>query len=135
MKQILKFAAVGIGSGAINCLVYNAFLLCFQYFGIFEGFDYLLALFAGFVLSVLWSFIMSRKFVFTAPEEQVVVWYKALLRMYVVYSVTGVVLSSLLSLLWVEVLDIPKQIVSVINDIVCFPVTFLLNKYWSFRKN
>ena len=134
MKQILKCAAVGIGSGAINCLVYNVFLLCFQHFRILQGYDYLLALFMGFLLSVLWSFLMSRKFVFTAPEEQTVVWYQALLRMYVVYSITGVALSSLLSLLWVEVLQIPKQIVSVINDITCFPVTYLLNKYWSFKK-
>ena len=134
MKQFLKFAAVGIGSGGVNFLIYNAFLLCFQYFGILEGVDYLLALIAGFVFSVLWSFVLSRKYVFTAPGEQAVAWYIALVKMYLVYSITGVGLSSLLSLLWVEVLHIPRQIISIINDVVCFPVTFLLNKYWSFKQ-
>ena len=134
MKQFLRFAAVGVGSGAINFLVYNAFLLGFHFFDIFAGYDYLLALIAGFLLSVLWSFAMSRKHVFNDAQEQEV-WYKALLKMYVVYAITGVALSSLLSVLWVEVLEIPKQIVSILNDITCFPVTFLLNKYWSFKKN
>ena len=133
MKQIMRFAAVGIGSGTINFLVYNAFLLGFHFLHIFAGYDYLLALIAGFLLSVLWSFGMSRKYVFNSHGEQEV-WYKALLKMYVVYAFTGVVLSSLLSVLWVEVLEIPKQIVSILNDITCFPLTFLLNKFWSFKK-
>ena len=51
-----------------------------------------------------------------------------------VYSVTGIGLSSLLSLLWVHVLGIPKEVVTIINDILCFPVNFLLNKYWAFKK-
>ena len=134
MKQMLKFAAVGIGSGAVNFLVYNIFLFIFQYFHIFTGFDYLIALIAGFILSVLWSFLLSRKYVFTAPEARAVAWYTALLKMYIVYSITGIGLNSALSLLWVEVLGIPKQIVTIINDIAGFPITYLLNKYWSFRK-
>ena len=42
--------------------------------------------------------------------------------------------SSLLSLLWVCVFRIPKEIVTILNDTLCFPVNFLLNKYWSFKK-
>ena len=53
--------------------------------------------------------------------------------MYVVYSFSGIGLSSLLSLLWVPVLHIPKEVVTLLNDTLCFPVNFLLNKYWSFR--
>ena len=134
MKQLLKFAAVGIGSGAVNFLVYNAVLFIFQYCHIFAGFDYMIALVAGFLLSVLWSFLLSRKYVFNTPESRAVAWYEALLKMYIVYSITGIGLNSALSLLWVEVLGIPKQIVTIINDIVGFPVTYLLNKYWSFRE-
>ena len=29
---------------------------------------------------------------------------------------------------------IPKEIVTLLNDTLCFPVNFLLNKYWSFKK-
>ena len=54
--------------------------------------------------------------------------------MYLAYGFTGLVLNSLLSLLWVDVLGIPEAIISVINDTIAAPVNFLLIKYWSFRK-
>ena len=82
----------------------------------------------------LWSFLLSRKFVFTSAAERAVPWHRALIKMYVVYGITGVGLSTLLAVLWVRVLHIPKEIVTLINDILCFPITFLLNKYWAFAK-
>ena len=135
VRQALKFALVGFSSGVVNFLAYNGALAALRAMELLPKNDYLLALMAGFVLSVLWSFLMSRKFVFTSPEERAVPWYKALIKMYVVYSITGLGLSSLLSLLWVRGLHLPKEIVTVINDIVCFPVTFGLNKFWAFRKS
>ena len=134
VKQAFKFALVGLSSGVVNFLVYNSVLAVLQVFGMLPKVDYLVALTAGFVLSVLWSFALSRKYVFCSPQEQAICWYRALLKMYAVYAITGVGLSSLLALLWVNVLHIPKEIVTILNDIVGFPVTFLLNKYWAFRK-
>ena len=94
------------------------------------GYDYLVALFFGFVISVAWAFFFNRRFVFRSPGAP---WKESLIKVYITYSITGIGLSSLLSLLWVQVFDIPKEIVTIINDILCFPVNFLLNKYWSFR--
>lgn len=135
VKQALKFSLVGCGSGVVNFLAYNGALALLRAMKLLPKNDYLLALMAGFVLSVLWSFVMSRKFVFTSPEERSVPWPRALIKMYIVYSITGLGLSSLLSLLWVRGLHLPKEIVTLINDIVCFPVTFLMNKFWAFRKS
>lgn len=134
VKQALKFALVGCGSGVVNFLAYNGALAALRALQLLPKEDYLVALAAGFVLSVLWSFLLSRKFVFTSAAERAVPWYRALIKMYVVYGITGVGLSSLLAVLWVRVLHIPKEIVTLINDILCFPVTFLLNKYWAFAK-
>lgn len=135
VRQALKFALVGFSSGVVNFLAYNGALAALRAMELLPKNDYLLALMAGFVLSVLWSFVMSRKFVFTAPEEQAVPWYWALIKMYAVYAITGLGLSSLLALLWVNVLHIPKEVVTILNDIAGFPVTFLLNKFWAFRKS
>jgi putative flippase GtrA len=55
--------------------------------------------------------------------------------MFITYAFTGIILSPLLSLLWVYILDIPKEIITIINDTVAFPLTFFLNKHWSFRQN
>ena len=135
MKQILLFSGVGITSGIVNLGVYNGVLAILQAFGLFSGFDFLIAQAFGFFLSVAWSYLLNRRFVFTSPEERAVPWYGALIKMYVAYEATGIGLSSLLSLVWVYVLHIPKEILTVLNDTLCFPVNYLLVKYWSFKKS
>ena len=135
VKQAIKFSLVGFSSGVVNFLVYNGILAALRALRLLPQKDYLVALVAGFVLSVLWAFCLSRKFVFTSPEEQAVPWYRALIKMYAVYAITGLGLSSLLALLWVNVLHIPKEVVTILNDLAGFPVTFLLNKFWAFRKS
>lgn len=132
--QVILFAAVGISSGFVNLVVYNGVLLCLQLLGASHEFDFLIAQFFGFIVSVAWGFWLNRRYVFTFPEERAVPWLVALLKVYVTYAFTGIGLSSILSLVWVYVFDIPKEILPGLNDTLCFPVTFLLNKYWSFRK-
>jgi putative flippase GtrA len=135
MKQILLFSGVGITSGIVNLGVYNGVLFALRALGLFSGFDFLIAQAFGFFLSVAWSYLLNRRFVFTSPEERAVPWYSALIKMYVTYAATGIGLSSLLSLVWVYVLHIPKEILTVLNDTLCFPVNYLLVKYWSFKKS
>ncbi len=134
MMQVILFAAVGISSGIVNLGVYNIVLLLLQQLGLFAGFDFLIAQFFGFLISVGWSFWFNRACVFTSPAERAVPWQQVLVKVYLTYAVTGIGLSSLLSLLWVYVFDMPRAILTILNDMLCFPVNFLLNKYWSFRK-
>lgn len=131
MTQVLLFALVGFSSALVNLGVYNLALWGMQALSLFSGFDYLVALFFGFVISVAWAFFFNRRYVFRTPGAP---WKESLMKVYVVYSITGIGLSSLLSFLWVSVFGIPKEVMTIINDILCFPVNFLLNKYWSFRK-
>ena len=134
VKQFFLFAAVGISSAAVNLGVYNCILWVLRALDWFPGCDFLIAQIFGFIISVGWSFLLNRRFVFTSPEERAVPWLESLLKLYATYAFTGIGLSSLLSLLWVYVFGIPKEILTVLNDSLCFPVNFLLNKYWSFRK-
>lgn len=131
MIQVVLFALVGFSSALVNLGIYNLLLWFLQVLGLFPAFDFLVAQFFGFVISVAWAFILNRRFVFRSPGAP---WKESLVKVYVVYSITGIGLSSLLSLLWVHGLGIPKEVVTLINDILCFPVNFLLNKYWTFRK-
>ena len=132
--QVLLFALVGFSSGAVNLGVYNGVLFLLRTWGLLPGFDFLAAQFFGFMLSVLWAFLLNWRFVFTSPEERAVPWFRALVKTYLTYAATGIGLSSLLSLLWVYVFRIPKEILTVLNDALCFPVNYLLVKYWSFKK-
>ena len=131
MIQVILFAVVGFSSALVNLGVYNLALWGLRSLGWLPRFDFLVAQFFGFVISVAWAFFLNRRYVFRTPGAP---WKESLWKVYVVYSVTGIGLSSLLSLLWVPVLHIPKEVVTILNDTLCFPVNFLLNKYWSFRK-
>lgn len=127
----MLFALVGFSSALVNMGIYNLVLWCLQSFGWLARFDFLVALFFGFVISVAWAFWFNRRYVFRTPEAP---WKESLIKVYITYSLTGIGLSSLFSFLWVSVFHLPKEIVTLLNDILCFPVNFLLNKYWSFRK-
>ena len=131
MVQVLLFGLVGFSSALVNLGVYNLVLWGLQRLYLFSGFDFLVAQFFGFVISVAWAFWFNRRYVFRSPGAP---WKESLIKVYITYSLTGIGLSSLLSLLWIHVFDLPKEIVTLLNDTLCFPVNFLLNKYWSFRK-
>lgn len=131
MVQVLLFALVGFSSALVNLGVYNLVLWSLRFFGLFSGIDFLIAQLFGFVISVGWAFLLNRRYVFRTPGTP---WKESLIKVYITYSITGIGLSALLSLLWVCVFHIPKEVVTVLNDALCFPVNFLLNKYWSFRK-
>ena len=135
LKQILRFSAVGISSSLVNLGIYNGVLFILRSLNWFPGFDFLIGQFFGFVISVGWTFLLNRRYVFNAPKEKTVPWFRALLKVYITYAATGIGLSSLLSLFWVYVIHLPKEILTVLNDALCFPVAFLLNKYWVFRKS
>ena len=131
MVQIFLFALVGFSSALVNLGIYNLVLWAMQRLVWLPGYDYLVALFFGFVISVAWAFLLNRRYVFRAPGAP---WKESLIKVYITYSITGIGLSSLLSLLWIQVFGFPKELVTILNDLLCFPVNFLLNKYWSFRK-
>ena len=131
MVQVLLFGLVGVSSSLVNLGVYNLVLCCLQTLELFPGFDFLIAQFFGFVISVAWAFWFNRRYVFRTPNAP---WKESLIKVYITYSLTGIGLSSILSLMWIHVLELPKEIVTILNDTICFPVNFLLNKYWSFRK-
>ena len=111
MVQVFLFGLVGFSSALVNLGIYNLVLWILQILRWFPGFDFLVAQFFGFVISVAWAFWFNRRYVFRTPDAP---WKE--------------------SLLWVHVFGLPKEIVTILNDTLCFPVNFLLNKYWSFKK-
>ena len=130
----MKFGIVGLSNTVISYVIYVIALLLFQYAGILPRADYLVAQFIGFVLIVLWSFYWNRKYVFKA-ENEVVPWPQALIKTYISYAFTGIFLNSILSVLWVQWLGIPKMIAPIINLLVSVPLNFVMNKFWAFRGN
>ena len=131
--QFVKFGIVGVSNSVISYILYVVALLFLQNFNVFPTFDYIISQVISFLLSVLWSFYWNKKYVFTENEEPVP-WMKALLKTYISYAFTGLFLNSVLSILWVQILHIPKLISPIINLIIGVPINFLLNKFWAFSE-
>ncbi len=131
--QFVKFGLVGLTSTIVSYLIYLGSLLLLQHAKLFPRFDYLIAQFIAFVLSVLWSFFWNSRFVFKKEEDETRCVWKALGKSYASYAFTGLFLNTVLSLLWVDVLGISKLIAPIINLLVSVPINFFMNKFWAFR--
>ena len=132
-KEFLQFGLVGVSNTIVSYLLYVVTLVLVSKSGV--TFDYIIANVVSWVLSVLWSFYWNNKFVFEKADNEERNIVHALIKTYISYAFTGLFLNSILSLLWVEVLGIPKIIAPIINLLVSVPLNFIMNKFWAFRKS
>lgn len=132
--QFVKFGIVGLSNTIISYLIYLAALFILQKLQLFRSFDYLVAQVVSFLLSVLWSFFLNNKYVFIGQKNQKRNVALALFKTYISYAFTGLFLNSLLSIFWVEVLQISKIIAPFINLLISVPLNFVMNKFWTFKE-
>ncbi len=133
LLQFVKFGLIGVSNTVISYLIYLVTLLFLQSQGLFPKIDYLIGNVLSFLLSVLWSFFWNRRFVFRPEEGQTLSWPQALLKTYISYAFTGLVLNNILSLILVEKLGVSKLIAPFVNLLLSVPLNFILNKFWAFR--
>ncbi len=131
--QFIKFGIVGLSNTGISYLIYAGSLIWFRHLNMFSESDYLIAQFVAFILSVLWSFYWNNKYVFAKDKNEKRNTFQAVLKTYASYAFTGLFLNSLLSILWVEVLQISKIIAPFINLLISVPLNFVMNKFWAFK--
>lgn len=131
--QFIKFGIVGVSNTVISYVLYVVSLLVFQKLGVFLKVDYIVAQIIAFLLSVLWSFYWNNKMVFIVEDGKERSIWKALLKTYVSYSVTGLFLNSLLLVLWVQVFGLSEFLAPIINLLISVPLNFIINKLWAFK--
>ena len=129
--QFVKFGIIGLSNTVISYILNVAVLLILSPFSV--SWDFFAGNMVGFLLSVLWSFYWNNRFVFTMQEGQRRSVWKALLKTYLAYGFTGIILNDILSWLWITKFGISKFIAPVINLIVSVPLNFIINKLWAFR--
>ncbi|MFA9375928.1 MAG: GtrA family protein [Lachnotalea sp.] len=124
--QFIKFGIVGLSN---TFVAYAIYLIC-----LFLGFHYLVGNAVGFVASVLNSFYWNYKYVFksngVATRRSML---KMLLKTFMAYGITGLLLSNVLLIVWVQFLHISKVIAPLINLIITIPLNFVINKLWAFK--
>ena len=123
--QFIKFGVVGLS----NTLISYGMYAVLTYIGV----PYVLASVIGFMVSVLNSFFWNNRFVFKKNAgEQRNLWY-TLAKTFLAYAGTGLFLSSILLVLFVEKMGISKYIAPILSLVITIPLNFIINKFWSFR--
>jgi putative flippase GtrA len=124
--QFIKFGLVGVTNTAVAYGIYALILLL--------GGHYLLGSVISFLVSVAWSFLLNNRFVFRKEAGETRIWWKTLIKAYLSYGVTGILLANALLYLWIDVLGVNQYLAFFLNLIITIPTNFLLNKLWAFRK-
>jgi putative flippase GtrA len=133
LLQFIKFGVVGVTNTALSYCLNAAVLLILQPYKL--KWDYVAGNLVAFFLSVLWSFYWNNKYVFKEKEGQRRSIWKTLVKTYISYAFTGILLANVLSYLWIEVFGISKFVAPVINLFISVPLNFLINKKWAFKTN
>ena len=133
-SEFIKFGLVGVSNTIVSYCLYALSLQIFLKLNLFPSTDYIIANIISFLLSVLWSFYWNNKYVFKLNEGEQRSILKALLKTYVSYGFTGIILNNILLVLWVRVIGINKMLAPIINLIINIPINFFMNKLWAFGK-
>ena len=123
--QFIKFGIVGITNTVINYTIY----VILVYFDM----SYIFASICAFIISVINAFIWNNVFVFKKQEGEKRNLWKALVKTFLSYAGTSLVLHNILLAFFVEILRISKYIAPLISLVITIPLNFLLNKFWSFK--
>lgn len=132
LVQFIKFGVIGVSNTLVSYVLNVLVLLILRPYRL--SWDYVAGNVVAFVLSVLWSFYWNHRFVFTDEGgEKRNLWW-TLLKTYLAYGFTGIVLNNLLSYVWINRLGVSKFVAPLINLIISVPLNFIINKFWAFRK-
>lgn len=132
LVQFIKFGIVGVSNTLVSYIINILVLFAMKPMNV--SWDYFAGNIVAFILSVLWSFYWNNKYVFTLEEGQSRSIGKALLKTYITYGFTGIILNNILSWIWVSVLGVSKFIAPIINLLASVPINFFMNKLWAFKE-
>lgn len=125
--QFIKFGIVGLSNTIISYIIYMGL--------VWLGVHYLIASIVGFIISVLNSFFWNNRYVFKTQESEKRNPWRTLVKTFVSYAGTGLILANVLLVLWVEVLGLPEWLGPILNLVITVPLNFVVNKLWAFKVN
>jgi putative flippase GtrA len=117
---------VGLSNTGISYVTYAAL--------VYLSVHYILASIIAFAVSVLNSFFWNSKFVFKKTGDEKRNTGKTLLRTFIAYGSTGLILSNVLLFVLVDVAGISKYLAPLFILLVTVPLNFGLNKWWAFKE-
>ena len=125
LLQFVKFGIVGLSNTLIAYAVYAA---C-----VWLGCHYLVANGLGFVVGVLNAYYWSDRYVFKKGEGETRSALWNLVKTYLAYGATGLLLASLLLYVYVDRWQVSAYLAQLLVLVVTVPLNFIINKCWSFK--
>ena len=125
IAQFLKFGVVGLSNTAVSYVVYAGL----TYLGVF----YIISNVASFFIGVLNSYYWNNRYVFKRVNGEKRNHVRALAKAYVSYAFTGLIISSIILNISVEILKISKYLAPLLGLLITVPLNYILNKTWAFR--
>ena len=133
LLQFCKFGIIGVSNTLISLIINWIILAILGTAGLFPNADKYIGNTVAFFLSVLWSYYWNNKYVFKEDENaKKRVWWKTLIKTYLSYAFTGLVLSNVVSYVCVDILHINKFIAPLINLVISVPINYIMNKFWAY---
>jgi len=123
--QFLKFGIVGLSNTGISYIIYSVL--------VFINLHYLIASIIAFFISVLNSFFWNNKYVFKKDNEQKRNILQSLIKTYISYAFTGLILQNIFLFFFIDILHISKYLAPFFGLIITIPLNFILNKLWAFK--
>lgn len=124
--QFMKFSIVGLSNTFISYAVYALLT--------YIGVPYLISSIISFIVGVLNSFFWNNRYVFKKQDDEKRNLFEALFKTFLAYAGTGLILSNILLVLFIEVLNVSKYIAPFFSLVFTVPSNFLLNKFWTFKE-
>ena len=123
--QFIKFGIVGFSNTVIAYIIYASLV----YFKL----HYIFANVIAFFISVLNSFFWNNKYVFKNEATSKRDILHSLIKTYISYAFSGIIIGNVLLFFLVDVLHISKYIAPFFGLVISVPLNFVLNKKWAFK--
>lgn len=133
LLQFVKFGLVGAMNTVVDYVTYLIALFVFTSVGLFGEKAYLPATILGFLVSFFNMFYWNNTYVFRKKEGEKRSALASLGKLFLSYSVTGIIIKPCGMFLLVDLVGVPETIAPIPIMLITIPINFLLSKLWAFR--
>lgn len=126
MTQFIQFGMVG----AINTIL----TLVIQWIFLALGFHYLVGSIVSFLITVVLAYALNNIFAFRGEDGTITWSFRAFIKVFLSYSITGFIIANIGLWFWNDVLFINPNISPILNLFITIPMNFILNKFWAYKK-
>ena len=133
LKTILSFCIVGCTNVLVSYCTNVVVLFILKNRNM--KMDYIIANIIAFIISVFWSYCWNSRVTFKIYDKSFFNQLKMLMRTYITYAFTGVILNNCLSTFWIFIIHMPKLIVPLLNIPISMPINFIISRGWTYKEN